>query len=157
MLPLALAYPMSYPGPDYNCICDHYQNEAYENTIYDEYTATGLTGNYYSQSVYGSVQWWHNRGTGGVGWPPTDSPMICDSSFYDGGSTTYYYRSDSWAGPLSPFPGSPAIYYTQDWIKNHNYPIAGFASGSTSSWFNEPFYPYDAWYCGGRTITIYPS
>ena len=51
IVPLVQAYPMSYPTTDDACICDHYLNEAYINTQYDEYTGTGLTGVYSNPST----------------------------------------------------------------------------------------------------------
>jgi len=155
LAPLIYAYPMSYPYTDYNCICDHYLNEAYINTQYDEYTGTGLTGVYSNPTTYSSVQWWFNRGVGSYSLIPTGY-MYCAYRFYPMVYDTTYGYSGNWNGPGQPFNGSYDGYYWQDYLMSGSDMIS-YKYGSTSSWFNAPFYPYDEWYCGGRSIGIWPS
>jgi hypothetical protein len=157
MAPLVYGYPYNYAmGYDDNCVCDHYQNEAWMNTPYDEYTATGLHAVYANAWSYSSVHWIYNRGVGNLGLINTYS-MDCYYKWYPYTyGTTYNYYSSSWVGPAPPWPGAYDGYYCQ-YYEMTVYNVGGQASGSTGSWYNAPFYPYDAWYDYGRVIPVYPS
>ena len=53
-----VALPSVYGQTEYslsNCVCNHYDNEAYLGTIYDMMTGSAITGHYYTQNNYFST------------------------------------------------------------------------------------------------------
>jgi hypothetical protein len=156
-----LTLPAVYADDEINdCKCNHYSIYA-ENTAYDEYTATGVTG-HLSGGHFWKIDYIFQRGLGGYYQPAPPNVHLMEihyEYFEDGLGYQYDFTWNypvPWTYPVNPFGGDYPYYHCQ--TKNlpiYNVINGEYAGGKTSSWFQWPPYPYTYWYCSGSLAQVF--
>lgn len=164
----AIAYPWKdYWGSDQSCVCDHWR-ENQVNSYFDEYTASGLTGNYSSGSTtnYQLIASVHQAGYGGFFSFYGDYSTACN--YYEGAASdptnpnwdslyhSSYYNSSIPDYPVRPWPGGTWDYECRTTRLQCTSQPLNISKIQTQQWFYDQNF-YTPWLCGQQWALVHTS